>query len=175
MPLESPPAECRGTLLTVHRLVCEIDPARIADESATAWALTAARALQSPDPEPIAARREAEAAFLVAEQLATLGSTLRRFRNLDGARQTAEKMLALAEHSVRARPDQPASHLALSFAYAQVYKNACPIENGPAIEANMRRALEAAREALRLDRRSERARHAVDDLERRLSDRRPKG
>jgi hypothetical protein len=83
-------------------------------------------------------------------------------------------MLALAHHFVAKYPGQPAAHLALSFAYIQIYKNAWPknarhTKDLVAVEANMRLALKAAEDALRLDPNSESAQQAVQLLQRKYA------
>jgi len=105
------------------------------------------------------------------DALAAIASTLLGSGNVDGARRIAERMLALASHIVAVHPDEPAAHLALSAAYRQIYKNAYPMDDQEAVEANMNLAINAAERALLLDRDSDKARNAVDDLQRRLADR----
>jgi hypothetical protein len=67
------------------------------------------------------------------------------------------------------------AYLGLRSAYAHVYKNAYDTDDMPSIEANMKLARDAAQKALFLDLGSEKARHAVDDLERRLAKLQPDG
>jgi tetratricopeptide (TPR) repeat protein len=138
------------------------------------WARIAARAIRCDDPDRRAASyREAEDALTVIDRLTGIASRMRRLDDAEGAKRIAERMLALANHVVAAHPRQPASYLALSYAYAQIYKNAYLTKDGPAIEVNMRSARDAAQKALLLDLNSERAWNAVDDFQRRLADLHP--
>ena len=57
------------------------------------------------------------------DHLKAIASRVRGLKNVEGARRIAERMLALPNLVVAAHPAQPASYLALSFAYAQMYKN----------------------------------------------------
>ena len=60
-------------------------------------------------------------------------------------------------------------------AYAKRYTNAYETDDMAAVEASIKRAHDAAQKALLLDLGSEKARHAVDDLQRRLAKLPPKG
>jgi hypothetical protein len=159
-----------GSLAPLSRLMAPTD----AKQSAGDWARLAAEALGCGDPDPhAAARREAEDTHLIMGLLAARASRLRRSRDVQGAGRVAERMLALADRVVANHPDEPAAYLALSSAYAQIYKNGYDTDDMPSIEANMKRAHDAAQKALLLDLGSEKARHAVDDLQRRLAKLRP--
>ncbi len=86
------------------------------------------------------------------------------------ARQTADRMHALASNLVARCPGQPAAHLALSTAYAQFYKNAARSDDRLAVESNMRLALAAAQKALLLDIRSGWSHQVVALLEGKLKE-----
>ena len=77
-------------------------------------------------------------------------------------------MIAYARLLVARYPDDSAAHLAMSDAYVQVYKNAWRDNDRVAIERNLRRALDEARQALALDSTSSHATRTVAEYERRL-------
>ncbi len=114
---------------------------RDAFQSVEDWARLAAEALHCDDPNPrIAGHREAADALYVTERLFMMIARLRRIHDLVGAKRIAERMLALAKRVVDAHPGEPAAHRALSFAYAQIYKNAYESDNDSEIEPNMKLA-----------------------------------
>jgi eukaryotic-like serine/threonine-protein kinase len=161
-----------SALCALSRLASPTD----ASQSPGDWAALAAEVLRSDDPDPhAAARMEAMDALEVGGDLSYRAARLRKSGNVEEARLVAERMLALGNYFVESHPDQPASHLALSDAYAQMYKNAYRVDDYRAIEGNMKLAYDAARRAASLDPESERARVAVDDLRRKLVELTPKG
>ena len=78
-------------------------------------------------------------------------------------------MYALGTYFVERYPREPAAHLAISYAYSRLYKNAYKTNDTAAIEANMKFALRAAQTAVGLDPTSELAHYQVDLLQRRLA------
>jgi eukaryotic-like serine/threonine-protein kinase len=197
--LEHPPAGCAGPSLLAERLLSHIDSMELlsdvpsvtsrrsgndtsnalsrpaspmdASQSSRDWAAVAAQAVRSGDPDPhAAARDEAAGGRAVVDGLSAHVFRLRRLRHLDGARLVTDRMLALARHLVVSHPDQPNSHLALSQAYRQMYKNAYDSDDQSAVEANMRFARDAAEAALRLAPGNEIVRQEVEDLGRRLAE-----
>jgi serine/threonine protein kinase len=141
------------------------------DQSPAEWAGLVAEALGCADSAAsTSARADTDNALYFMGQLIAIDSRLRGSHEVDRAQRLAARMLALADHLVKVRPQEPASHLARSIAYAQIYKNAYEAKDHNAIEPNLRAAHDAAQEALLLDPASDRARHAVDDLGRRLAD-----
>ena len=149
-----------------------------ASQSPEDWARLAAQALRCIDPDPRSpTRHEAENALAIMEYLATVASIMRKFHHVDKSGHIADSMLALAHHVIARHPDEPASYLSLSAAYKQMYKNA--YESQPpdmaSVETNMSLALDAAQEALRRNLNREKARHAVDELQRRLAELHPNG
>jgi eukaryotic-like serine/threonine-protein kinase len=145
--------------------------------------------LFSPESERLSAREWAERAVTVvrsiagreedAAQVARIGrefnellyykaSYARHDGRLDVARKTADRMLAFARALVAKFPGQSASHLALSLAYAQFYKNASRVDDRPAVETNMRLALASAENALLVDVKDNWSRRAVAQLQEKL-------
>ena len=88
----------------------------------------------------------------------------RRMGQLKDADLTARRLMAFARRLVQDYPSQPESHMVLSEAYFQVSKNAWKREDYPAIEQELRQALDSARHAVRLNPQREDARHFVDRL-----------
>ncbi len=101
------------------------------------------------------ARRESEFALEVTAHLTARASHLNRAGKMEGARRIAERMLALATYFVENYRSEPNSHLAMSQAYIQLYKNASRIDDRAAEAANMKSAHDAAQVALNLDPNSE--------------------
>ena len=135
------------------------------------WVQFSARALSAghqPDAAN-AARLEAESALNLQVHLAKIGSTFRLVNDMDGARRIAERMLALADHYRSTCADLPAAHLALTKAYEQMWKNARQAGDDVAVEANVKRALSAARQAWSLDPDYEFAERTVRMLEQKLA------
>jgi hypothetical protein len=136
--------------------------------SAREWAEQAWTVFESiPGCEP-GAGEESVIGLRFVELLFTEAASARHSHRLDLSRKIADRMYAFASIFVSRRPDQPDAHLALSMAYAQFYKNASRISDRPGVETNMRLALAAAQKALLLDIRSDRIRHEVAQLERKL-------
>ncbi|MGO9468212.1 MAG: protein kinase domain-containing protein [Isosphaeraceae bacterium] len=139
-------------------------------QSPAEWGTLVVDGIRCRDADSRASVREhAEDALFVVERLTAIDSRLRHLHDIDRARRLAERMLAMADHLVKLYPREPASHLARSFAYAQIYKNAYESKDDSAVEPNTRAAYVAAQEALRLNPASDNARHTVEDLGRRLA------
>ena len=193
---ESPLAECERILADIDmKLINEFSPSET-DLAATACEVSVNGPLSSLASPTDASQKPAEWAKIAAEflrvakhsgsaatarldsddesrvvgHLRALAAMLNRVGKLDGARRIAERMLALGEFSVANHPVEPAAHLSLYLAYVQLYKNACRVDDRPAVAANMKLGLAAAQKALALDHGSELAQHAVYDLERRFAD-----
>jgi hypothetical protein len=136
--------------------------------STNVWAERAAAVVQS-----IAGRHQ-DAAYVArighefCEILFYKAAYSRHDGRLDLARITADRMLAFASSLVRRFPRESASHLALSLAYAQFYKNAYRVKDRVAEEKNMRLALASAEKALLLDVKDGGSRRAVAELQGKL-------
>jgi tRNA A-37 threonylcarbamoyl transferase component Bud32 len=143
---------------------------RDGSQSPEDWARLVTLALHCDDRDRlVAARREAENVLHVADRLTAMASLFRQLKDAEGPRRIAERILVLANHLVEAHPEQPASYLTLSRAYAQMYKNAYQVQDEASVEPNMRLARDAAQKALLLDPKNERAQYALEDLQRRLA------
>ena len=114
------------------------------------------------------AAQESRIGYQLIELLFCKAASERHVGDLDRAAKTAGRMHALASNLVARCPSQPASHLALSTAYAQYYKNACRSEDSLAALTNLRLALAAAQKALLLDIGNDWSRRAVTQLEEKL-------
>jgi hypothetical protein len=135
------------------------------------WAELVEEALCCGNPDPGSAAREVcGPRYYLLVQLHDVAAALRRLEQLPDARRIAERMRALGSRMVARHPDQPAAYLALSTAYANLYKNAWRTKDRSAVETNMRLALEAARKARFLDPNNEAALQQVDTLQRKLED-----
>ena len=157
------------------RALSGLEPLLSMAQTPAEWARLVAEGIRCPDPgSPASYRAEMENMLLLMDRLICIASRLRGLHDIERARRLAERMLALANDLVKATPREPAVHLARSFAYAQIYKNAYPAKDDAAIEANMKSAYDAAQDALRFDPGNELARYQVDELHRRLAAR-PRG
>ncbi len=107
-------------------------------------------------------------AFRVANIAAGRGAEQRKAGLLDDARRTAACLHAFANRLLRSDPDNATFHLVLSEAFAQESKNAWKVEDYPAIERALRKALGEASTALRLDPRYVNARLCVSGLQDKL-------
>jgi serine/threonine protein kinase len=133
------------------------------------WAELAARSLRSAAHPNTGPAQESGDGFRLAELLEILAAGQRHGDQLDAARRTTDRMLALGRILVARHPDQPAAHLALSLAHTQHYKNAYQIKDRPAVERHMRLALDSALNARSFDPTSERARSHADTLQGKLA------
>jgi serine/threonine protein kinase len=97
------------------------------------------------------------------------GSRLRKAGLLGEARHTAACLAAFARRLLQRNPDEALFHLLLSQAFAQEAKNAWKVEDYATIEAALRKALDEARTALRLDSRCLEARATVAGLQEKLA------
>ena len=88
----------------------------------------------------------------------------RRMGQLKDADLTARRLMAFARRLVQDYPSQPESHMVLSEAYFQMSKNAWKRKDYPAIEQELRQALDSARHAVSLNPQRKDARHLVDRL-----------
>jgi hypothetical protein len=132
------------------------------------WAERTSRILRAAAPTGLSPAQESQAGYRLVDLMWTTAAAQRHGSRLDAARRTADRMLALARLLVGRHTDQPAAHLALSEAYTQHYKNAWQTDDRPAIERNMRLALDAATRARALDPSNEFARIKVDLLQLKL-------
>jgi hypothetical protein len=108
------------------------------------------------------------AALRVASIAAVRGSEQRKAGRLDDARRTVACLSAIARKLERRNPAEPEYHVILSEAFSQESKNAWRVEDYPAIEETLRRALGEARTALRLDPQNVPARIKVASLQDKL-------
>jgi hypothetical protein len=139
------------------------------DLSATAWANLAAASLHLGDQSVSAKLREAKVAFWFEQWLGGIAADQRRRGRFDQARKTADRLLAFGRLVVERNPNDPLAYVVLADAFDQAHKNAWrPTEDRPAIELNLRRAIEAARHALDLAPEDEVARHWMERLLRKL-------
>jgi hypothetical protein len=103
--------------------------------------------------------------------LVTIVSDQRHRGQLDQARQTADRMLAFGRLVVERNPHNPTAYFVLATAFDQAQKNAWrPTEDRPAIELNLRRAVEAAQHAVELAPHDEAIRYRLERLHRKLDD-----
>ena len=151
----------------LSKLAAPID----ASQTPAEWAKLAVEVLRSTNnsDRATAARLESGDESRVVGFLHAIAAMFNRVGKLEEARRIAERMLALAEHSVKNHPLEPAAHLSLHSAYVQLYKNAYRAEGQAAVAANMKLALDSAQHALALDHKSELAQQAVYDLQRRMA------
>jgi tetratricopeptide (TPR) repeat protein len=141
------------------------------DLSATAWANLAAASLHLGDQSVSAKLREAKVAFWFEQGLGGIAADQRRRGRFDQARKTADRLLAFGRLVVERNPNDPLAYIVLADAFDQAHKNAWrPTEDRPAIELNLRRAIEAARHALDLAPEDEVARHWTERLQGKLFD-----
>jgi hypothetical protein len=145
--------------------------------------------LFNPESEKLPAGEWADRAFAVlrsiagrdrdAAQVARIGreftetlfyraADARRNGRLDVARRTADRMHAFARALVAEFPGQSASHLALSMAYSQFYKNASRVNDRAAVDTNIRLALAAAQNAVLVDLKDDWSRQVVARLRSKL-------
>ena len=109
------------------------------------------------------------ASLRIAGNAAITGADLRRAGRLDDARRTAACLSAFAKALIRRDPDEVTFHLLLCEAFEQESKNAWKVEDRPAIEEALRKALGEAHTALRLDSRNATARMKVAGLQDKLA------
>ena len=108
------------------------------------------------------------AAFQVAAFAADRAAEQRKAGRLDDARRTAACLSAFAKLLARRDPNEAAFHLLLCEAFEQESKNAWKVNDYPAIEGALRKALGEASTALRLDPRNTDARLMVAGLQDKL-------
>ena len=118
------------------------------------WAELVAQALQSQSHSGPGKAEEANDGYLLMLLLAQETALQRRSGKLDDARRTADRMLALGRLFVERHPNQMIAYLALSHAYAQLYKNAWPVKDLVTVKRNLKLALDAAFKACLLIRRA---------------------
>jgi tetratricopeptide (TPR) repeat protein len=104
----------------------------------------------------------------LVEKAATRATWERRSGRIRDSRRTAEMLLAIARRLVIEFPDRADSHIVLSEAYTQFTKNAWRPYDREAIVQSMGKAIEAARDAVKLDPAREDARKLVVKLSERL-------
>ena len=145
-----------------------------ADESQAPedWAKVAAELLRSAEVQDSRARQvgNRRTSSWWRRTSSATASRFNRAGRMDEAARIAERMLALGEFSVERHSFESTAHLALHFAYVQLYKNAYQTDDWAAVETNMKLARDAAQVALDLDADSELAQQAVQSVERRLAD-----
>jgi hypothetical protein len=108
-------------------------------------------------------------AFQVGMSAPWHGSRQRKADLLGDARRTAACLAAFARRLVQRDPDEALFHLLLSQAFEQESKNAWKVEDHATIEAALRKALDEARTALKLDPRCLEARATVAGLQEKLA------
>ena len=92
----------------------------------------------------------------------------RQAGRLDDARRIAAVLTAFARKLGRRDPAEAEFHLIMSHAFAQESKNAWKVEDFPAIEMALRKSLDEARTAIRLDPRNVNARIQVAGIQDKL-------
>jgi tetratricopeptide (TPR) repeat protein len=136
---------------------------------ATAWASAVVASLRCASPSRTSKFRETVAAREITYRLCDIAADQRHSDQLDRARQTVERMLAFARLVVERNPNDPAAYLMLADAFCQAQKNAWrPTKDHPAVELNLRRAIEATQHALDLAPFDESARVQLERLRRKL-------
>lgn len=156
-----------------RRLGSETSLASVASEnlSATAWASLAAVALHFDEQNMPADFDEVVATEQFIENLVPVAGGQRHRRQIDQARQTVDRMVALARLVVQRNPAHPRAYSVLAIAFDQAQKNAWrPTEDRPTIELNMRRAVEAAAHAVDLAPGDDTIRYELKRLQEKLED-----
>jgi hypothetical protein len=139
------------------------------DLPATAWANLAAASLHFGDPCRPATFREAKVAEAFTHELTVIAADQRHRGQCDQARQTVDRLLALARLVVERNPKDATAYFVLANAFEQAQKNAWrPTEDRPAIEWNLRRAVEAAHNAADLAPYDEAIRNQLERLQGKL-------
>jgi hypothetical protein len=138
---------------------------------ATAWASLAVASLRSGEPNPSANFRETQVAFRFARRLSHIAADQRHSGQFEQARQTADRVLAVGRLMVERNATDPTAYLMLADAFDGAQKNAWrPTEDRPAIELNLRRAVEAAQHAADLAPYDEVVRVKLERLQRKLNE-----
>jgi hypothetical protein len=141
------------------------------DLPATIWASLANDSIRSGGQSMLARFREAEAAFEFARKLGGIAADQRHSRQFHRARQTVERLLALGRIVVERNPNDARAYLLLAEAFDNEQKNAWrPIEDRPAIELSLRRAIDAAQHAVELAPYDDVACHELERWRRKLHD-----
>lgn len=109
------------------------------------------------------------AVVIWSDQAQFRGRRQRRRGQFAEARQTAERLMAVARQFAHDFPDRTDSYLVLSAAHCQTSKNAWEHVDYAAIEQSLKQAVEAANHAVNLDPGREDARRLADRLTIRLA------
>ncbi len=99
-----------------------------------AWAEAAARSLGLDAPDGPTASAPSMTTLKFAESLQRVATIQRRRKQLARARQSANRLMALAERMLRRRPHDPFTYLLLAAAHEQANKNAWQEYDDPAID-----------------------------------------
>jgi serine/threonine protein kinase len=137
---------------------------------AEAWAELALRALRLAEKMCSVTLPESKSALRLTHALHDTASEQRSGRRLVPARQTADRMLALARLVVERNPEDSDAHLAVAVAYDEVCKNAWQVNDRATIARYLRLAIESNRRALEFSPDDERARATLESREQKLND-----
>ena len=110
-----------------------------------------------------------KAALMMARIGVRRAAEQRRAGRLDDARRTTASLSAFAAKLARRDPDEAVFHLVLGIAFEQESKNAWKVEDYATIEERLRKALGAARTALRLEPLNREARILVSSFQDKLA------
>jgi tetratricopeptide (TPR) repeat protein len=169
---ESEPELARANVNTSDSL--SVAPLDVASRTAAeAWAERlmhelAAVAGNRPDPST----EEVDAGYAAASVLFGRASQQRRSGQIANARQTTDRLNALARLLVTRYPEKATSHLAMSQTFSQAVKDAYafPKPDFTVIRQNLKLAVDETRHASRLAPNDKRIRDQLETLEQRLED-----